>query len=318
MTRYSRQELILGKEGQRKLAETSVMIVGMGALGTVSAELLTRAGVGKLALLDRDLVEETNLQRQTLYAEDDIGKPKAEQAAERLRKINSSMSITAVITDLNHRNIHELSEGHDLILDCTDNLYTRFLINEFSRKTGIPWIHAAAIRQQGNVMTITKDTPCFRCIFEEASGLETCDTAGVLNTITTAISALQVREAIRVIAGKFEGQELLSLDLEAMQLARLKTKSNKDCPACKGDHPYLDGKRELRSIEHQCSDLYQFYAERIDLQRLRGQWERLGEVRASEHALFFAGISAFDNGRILIKAKNKDHAKAELSKYFGL
>src|SRR3989344_9585267 len=194
--RYIRQEIFseIGKEGQKRLRKSSVAIVGLGALGSVSAELLARAGIGKLILIDRDVVELSNLQRQALYDESDIGKPKALAAKEKLRKINSEIEIEFYIDDLNFENIGKIInvKSADLILDCTDNLETRFLINDFSIKNKITFIYSSAVGSKGYIFNvIQKKTACLKCFLKEAAQLGTCETVGVLNTITNLISSIQ-------------------------------------------------------------------------------------------------------------------------------
>ena len=188
------------------LQKAKVAVLGLGATGSVAAELLTRAGIGSIAIIDRDQIELTNLHRQALYTEKDVGKPKAEIAQKALKQINSEIKITSFIMDINHKNIENILK-QDLILDCTDNLYTRFLINDYSRKSSTPWIYSACISDHGNVMTITKSTPCFHCIFQEVEGLDTCDTAGILNTVSHSIASLQVQEAVRYLTGHFKEQK---------------------------------------------------------------------------------------------------------------
>src|SRR5688572_21956382 len=169
LARYSRQMLFdpVGEEGQRKLLASRVTVIGCGALGTVLANTLGRAGVGFLRLVDRDFIELNNLQRQVLFNEDDIAAnlPKAEAAKRKLQRINSSIHVEAVVTDVNHRNIEQLAEGADLLLDGTDNFETRFLINDLAVKTKRPWVYGACIGATGLSMPILpNDTPCLRCI----------------------------------------------------------------------------------------------------------------------------------------------------------
>ena len=193
--RYIRQEIFreVGKKGQNKLGNSTVAIVGLGALGSVSSELLARAGIGKLILIDRDIVELSNLQRQGLFDESDAGKPKSLSAKEKLAEINSEIKIDFFIDDLNFNNIEKLIpiKNIGLILDCIDNLETRFLINDYCMKNKIPFIYSSAIGTKGYVFNIIpdKDSPCLRCFLQEAAKLDTCETAGVLNSIPHLISS---------------------------------------------------------------------------------------------------------------------------------
>ena len=197
MGRYSTQETLIGKEGQKKINKAAIAIVGLGALGSLSAQLLARAGVGKLIIMDRDYVELGNLHRQ-FFNEDDIGEPKALATEKQIKKINSKINVEAHFDNLDYTNAEKLLGDADLILDCTDNLETRFLINDIALKNKIPFIYAAALGESGYVYTIQpeKEMPCFECIFKDARAAETCETAGVLNVITSAISVLQVNQAM--------------------------------------------------------------------------------------------------------------------------
>ena len=315
--RYSRQELIIGKKGQRALQKSSVAVVGVGALGSVAAELLCRAGVGTLLLIDRDIVEISNLQRQMLYDEKDVGNFKASAAVKRLKKINSDVSLTGVVSDLNFRNIDVLKK-YDLVLDCSDNLAVRFLLNEYCSKEGKPWVYAGAIGEQGNVLSLVPGGVCFRCLFSEASGLGTCDTVGVLNTITTVVGALQVQEGLKILTDRFDSQRLYRLDLKTMQFGSLKVKKDKKCSVCRGEYSYLDGSSEPRVLVKQCSSLYQFFLDDVDLNVLKKRWKKLGSVKSGSGYLFFGELSVFSTGKVLIRAKSMKEAKCLLSKYVGM
>jgi len=212
LDRYSRQILFdkIGEAGQRRLLDARVLLVGCGALGTVLANTLVRAGVGFLRIADRDFIELNNLQRQVLFDEADVRDhlPKAEAAARKLRAINSQVTIDPVIADVNHQNIERLAEGADLLLDGTDNFETRFLINDLAIKTKRPWIYGAAIGANGLVLPIIPgETPCLRCVFEEpppAGSSPTCDTVGVLGPTVAIVAAYQAGEAIKILSGNRE------------------------------------------------------------------------------------------------------------------
>ncbi|MBS3106502.1 HesA/MoeB/ThiF family protein [Candidatus Woesearchaeota archaeon] len=313
--RYSRQELVIGKEWQKKLSKSSVAILGVGALGTVASELLARAGVGKLLLIDRDVVEETNLQRQTLFSEKDVGIPKAEAAAKRLRGINSQIKIISRVADVNHRTIGSLLASSDLILDCTDNLSTRFLLNEYAKKNKKFWIHGGAIREEGNVMLVSPSAPCFRCTFGEAKNLETCDTVGVLGTVTAMIGALQAHLAIQFLIGKKISQELVHVTLSPLRVSRIQTKKNPLCAVCRGRYDYLDGKKEPRILTYGCSGMFHFFLDTIDLHAVQRKLQRIGEVRTSKDALFFQNLTIFRSGKVLVKVNHEREAKAAIAKY---
>ncbi len=206
-SRYSRQSRFagLGPEGQRRIRAARVAVVGLGALGSVQADLLARAGVGALRLIDRDFVEISNLQRQTLYEESDAAEalPKAVAAARRLARVNSEVQIEPLVGDLSPRNIDETLEGVDLILDATDNFETRYLINDFAVRGGIPWVYGAAVGSYGLKLAIVPGlTACFRCVYPEPprGAQPTCETEGVLGPVTAAIASLQTGDALKILA----------------------------------------------------------------------------------------------------------------------
>lgn len=230
--RYSRQTILkeIGFNGQEKLEKSKIIIIGIGALGTHAAELLVRAGVGNLKLIDPDSVELSNLQRQTLFDEKDLGKNKAETAAKKLRKINSLVKIVSNKIFLDQNNLHELKDA-DLILDCTDNLETRFQINAFCRKEKIPWIYASCVKTSGYVMPILPDGPCLRC-FLRGADLDSACTLGILNTVPASIAAIQATLAIKILVGEKVEPELYYLNLWKTELKRLKVVKNKKCKIC--------------------------------------------------------------------------------------
>lgn len=247
--RYTRQEIFaeIGKKGQQKLRKSAVAVVGLGALGSVAAELLARAGIGKLILIDRDVAELSNLQRQSLYNELDVGKPKAIAAKEKLNKINSEVNINTFVDDLNYNNIKKLINFKNigLILDCTDNLETRFLINDFSIKNKIPFIYSSAVGSKGYVFNVVpeKNNPCLRCFLKEAAQLDTCETTGVLNTITHIIPSVQVNEAVKILLDKDYEKNLLFFDVWKNELIKVKVNKNKKCECCiKRNFEFLSGK----------------------------------------------------------------------------
>ncbi len=204
--RTAKQRIFLGPEADAALRAKRVCVVGLGATGSVIAPWLVRAGVGHVALLDRDLVERSNLQRQLLYDEDCLGAPKAEAAAARLARANPEVALGPVVADLTSGNARELLAGYDLICDGTDNFEARFLINDVSILTGTPWIYAGAIGGEGLVWPIHPPrTPCLRCLMEEppASGdVDTCDTAGVLGPTVGVIGSWAAMEALKVLTGR--------------------------------------------------------------------------------------------------------------------
>jgi molybdopterin-synthase adenylyltransferase len=225
--RYTQQVLLdkIAKRGQEKLQQSTVAIVGVGALGTNAAELLVRAGVNVL-LIDNDKIEKSNLQRQTLFEESDVGKSKVETAKEKLIKINSSVNVEIKEIRLNEENTNIINNVN-LVLDCTDNMETRFLINKYCLNK-IPWIYSAAIETRGMVMPILPNGPCLNCVMKE-SKLETCNTVGVLNTIITSIASLQVTLAFKILIDEIE-PFLYHQDLWTGEFRKIKVK--KSCKNC--------------------------------------------------------------------------------------
>jgi molybdopterin/thiamine biosynthesis adenylyltransferase len=309
---YSRQEKVIGKESQGKLRKSTVAIVGLGALGSCSAELLVRAGVGKLIIFDRDYVELSNLQRQHLFVKKDIGKPKAEIVEKRLNKITTDCKVDSYFDNLDHTNIKLLKKA-DLILDCTDNLHTRFLINEFSIENEIPWVYGAVIRGNGYVYNSVPKGPCFRCFVSETVGLDTCETAGVLGTASTFISAVQSNEALKILLDRKYEKDLLHFNLLNNDFDKIKVSKNKKCPACKGKFIYLNGENG-NYIDSLCGGSYLFYG-KFDLKSLRKKFKK--KVIDFGENFNYDGLVTFFRDKVLIKAESEKEAKILFSKYVG-
>jgi molybdopterin-synthase adenylyltransferase len=258
-SRYDRQQRFapIGEAGQRRIETASVLIVGVGALGSVVAELLGRAGVGRLRIVDRDTVEWSNLQRQSLYTESDAreGLAKVHAAANRLTEINASIQVQPIAADVTPANIESFAEGVDLIVDGTDNFEIRFLINDLAWERSLPWIHGGCLGTSGQVFAFRPgQTICFRCLVPsvpDASSVATCDTAGVLGPATHMIASLQALEAIKVLVRngghKQEGEphdRLLAVDMWSGRYRSLETKGLKKptCPCCgEGRRDFLRG-----------------------------------------------------------------------------
>jgi molybdopterin-synthase adenylyltransferase len=257
LERYSRQMRFarIGEAGQKRLLESRALICGCGALGSVLANTLVRAGVGKLRIVDRDFLETSNLQRQVLYDEEDVasGLPKAIAAKNKLEKINSQVEIEAIVADVDHTNIASLVEGVDVILDGTDNFETRFLLNDASIKFGIPWVFGGCIGAEGQTMTILPgETACLRCLLQETpppGSTPTCDTAGILSPIINVIASVEAMEALKILSGNREAVrrelgvfELWDNRVRSIQLENL-FRGFESC-VCRGtDFPWLEGKR---------------------------------------------------------------------------
>lgn len=246
MDRYHRQTLLpqIGPAGQRRLIEAKVLVVGVGALGTTIAESLARAGVGRLTLADRDVIELTNLQRQTLFAEADVGSPKAVAAAGRLQAINGEIDIRPTVVDIAADNIESLVDrsGATLLIDGTDNVATRYLLNDVAVKRGLPWVYGGCVGVEGRAMTIVPDIagaagPCLRCVFPDpptAGEVATCDTSGVLGPAAGVVANLQASMAIRLLVGEAPPAKLLSIDTWSWRFREIDVADarREDCPAC--------------------------------------------------------------------------------------
>jgi molybdopterin/thiamine biosynthesis adenylyltransferase len=260
-SRYAKQILFhgIGAEGQSRLAHASVLVAGCGALGTALVEGLVRAGVGRIRLVDRDYVELSNLQRQVLFDEDDVtgGLPKAVAAARKLRRINQDVSVEPLVTDIGPDNVLDLFQGVDLVLDGLDNFETRFLLNDASLETGIPWIYAGCLGAHGQTMPIIpQKTACLRCLIEsppDPGTADTCDTAGIIQPILSAITALQLVNAFKLLVGRIDEieQVLTLVDVWDNSHRKLKLGTAEErqfCPACGlGQRDWLNGERLARS-----------------------------------------------------------------------
>jgi len=256
--RYSRQVRFapIGVEGQRRIGAARVALIGAGALGSVCAELLARAGVGFIRIIDRDFVELSNLQRQSLYDEDDVRQnlPKAVAAGAKLRRINSTIEIDAVVDDVNPSTVEDYIQDVDLVLDALDNFETRFVVNDACAKHSRPWIYAAAVGSYGLVMPISPGkSPCLRCMIGSlpAPGTSpTCDTAGVIGPITHIIASMQAAEATKFMCGASGEPHLITYDVwsNAFHRVRLDSSVMAGCPVCsEGRYEYLHG-NPLRTV----------------------------------------------------------------------
>ena len=327
ISRYNRQELLsfIGKSGQQRLLKSTAVVVGMGALGTVAAEILARSGIGKLVVIDRDVVELTDLQRQLLYDEGDVGKPKVTAAAEKLKRINSEIKIEAAAADIDYKNIAKLVGRPDVVLDCTDNLETRFLLNEYCLKNKLLWIHAAAIRETAQLMVFdfrsSNNLPCFACVFGNSAAEETCDTVGVLASATTAIAAMQATEAVKLLLGKEKDctKGLLRLNVWNHDLAEIAVKKRAGCKSCSNSsYEYLNGKKGSEIVSLCGRDSYQIKGKPVDLAAVKERLLRMGESVADfGECISFRNITLFRDGRALVKANSAEKAKAAYSRFIG-
>jgi len=336
--KYSRQILFagIGEEGQQRLLQSSAVLVGCGALGTVAANLLVLAGVGRLRIIDRDFVELSNLQRQTLFEESDAREtlPKAVAAQRRLAAINSDAAVEPVVADLNPENARELLSGFPLILDGTDNFETRLLINDAAIALGVPWIYAAVVASYGLTFTILPgETACLACLLESNgnfAGLgleETCDTAGILNSAASVIASIEAAEATKLLAGKSEAlnDRLVSCDLWTGRFQSIRVARNPQCRACaRRNFTYLEG--EAQPHVTMCGrDSVQIHerSRRLDLGELGQRIAKtVTGIRRNDFLLRFRvppyELTVFPDGRAVIKGtRDPAVARSLYARYIG-
>ncbi len=329
--RYSRQVILpqVGPDGQKRLAASRVVIIGCGALGTVVANTLARAGVGKIVIIDRDFVELNNLQRQVLFTEADVGRPKAIAAAANLARINSTIEVEPVVKDVNHTNVESMIRGADLVLDGTDNFHTRLVINDACVKHGIPWIYAAAIGTSGLVLPILPDGPCLRCLFPSpppAGALPTCDTAGVLSTAPLVVAGWESTEAIKLLLGKIGAARLVTIDVWDQALSTMEVEKADGCICCgKRNFEFLSAEKE-EIITTLCGrnavQITPATPGKISLSSLAAKLAPFGEVEQNEYILVFRTqgkeISVFADGRAIIKGTDDPKlARSLYARYIG-
>ena len=336
--RYSRQTRFapLGPDGQAKLAAARVAVVGCGALGSVVAMTLARAGVGFLRLVDRDIPELSNLPRQVLFDEADVaaGLPKAVAAAGRLATINSQIAIEPVVADLSAANAADLLGGCDVIVDGSDNFEARFLVNEFACRRRVPWVHGGAIGAEGRVLAIVPGrTACLRCLIPEppaAGSLPTCDTAGIIGPAAVVVGAVEAAEAIKLVVGAPEAasNRLLVCDLwsnvwRTVDLAPLVAAG---CPTCRAaDYPWLEGRLGGRPTPLCGRDAVQVPSAGggVDLAAVAARLALVGTVVANRwivRADVEEGIqlAVFADGRAIVTGTREEaRARAIVSRYLG-
>jgi adenylyltransferase/sulfurtransferase len=339
LERYSRQMRFygVGEAGQRKLLESRVTLCGCGALGTVLANVLVRAGVGFVRIVDRDFIETSNLQRQVLFDERDVtdNLPKAEAAARKLRAINSAVTVEPVVTDIDRTNVVELCQDSDLILDGTDNFEVRYLINDVAVKLNKPWVYGGCIGSHGQVLAILPgQTPCLRCVFEEAPApgeAGTCETAGVLGPIVNIVASLQATEAMKILTGNLEAvnRELVYLDIWENVERRIKVApllGKVDCPCCKHRRfEWLEGShgsqttslcgRNAVQVSHRTPG-------RLNFEEMARHLRTMGEVSFNRFLLKFQAdgyeFTVFPDGRAIIKGTSDvERARTLYAKYIG-
>jgi molybdopterin-synthase adenylyltransferase len=335
--RYSRQILFsgIGKEGQQLLQDSRAAVIGCGALGTAQAEALARAGVGRLRIIDRDFVEYSNLQRQTMFTENDADErlPKAVAASNHLAEINSDIDVEVEVLDANHTNIERLIGNCDVVLDGTDNFATRYLINDACVKNGVNWIYGAAVGSYGVTMTIRpRATACLRCIFEEsppAASAPTCDTAGVIMPIISIVAAVQVSEALKLLTRQTDQlhKSLMQFDVWRNEWRRINTGGPvTGCPTC--------GLEDFQTLRATACEFAAVLCGRnavqvapakptqINFPALAERLRAAGEVKFNDYLLRFqAGeyeLTIFPDARSIIRGTDEiNKARSLYAKYIG-
>jgi adenylyltransferase/sulfurtransferase len=341
-----------GEAGQRKLQASTAVVLGCGALGTVIADMLARAGVGHLVIIDRDFVELTNLQRQVLFDEQDVADamPKAEAAKRKLARINSQVRVTALVDDVNSTNIERLIEGADVLVDGVDNFETRYLANDCAVKHGIPYVYGGAVGTIGTAFAIlphsadggsaweqiedgSKATPCLRCLFEEApppgTGA-TCDTVGVIGPAAAIVANFEAAEALKILTGNFDRvcPTMLSFDLWSNTFKQFKVTrayDDGDCPCCKhGQYEYLEGKlgsgADMLCGRNAVQLRQKREADDVDLEEIAGRLRRHGEVKVNRFMLRASlvdrdqpyELTLFPDGRAIVHGTHEPNVARSL------
>jgi molybdopterin/thiamine biosynthesis adenylyltransferase len=332
--RYSRQILFagVGVEGQRRLSQSRVAILGCGATGSALASLLARAGVGTIRIIDRDYVEPSNLQRQTLFDESDAANsvPKAIAACRKIASFNSEIIAEPFVADVRPENIVELLDAAQLILDGTDNFETRYLINDFAVKNSVPWIYTAAVGSYAITMNVLPgETACLSCVFPDTPTgvIETCETAGILNSAVNLAASIAATEAIKLLTGAKAQlrRTLLSHDLWSNERAEISADQPRiDCHTCrKGEFPYLagEGRPHITLCGRNSVQIHE-HARPIDLSEMSQRLKPHGEVRHNEFVLKFwkepFEMTLFPDGRAIIKGTtDASVARSLYARYVG-
>lgn len=334
--RYSRQILFpgIGAKGQQRLRNARVTVVGCGALGTVSCEMLTRAGVGRLSVIDRDFVEVGNLQRQTLFTEEDAaaGTPKAIAARRRLSAVNSEVEIDARVADLVAENAHRLLTGTDLIVDAADNFEARFLVNDWAFQQKVPWIYGACVSSYGIAFAFQPGrTGCLQCLFPEpprAGSLDTCDTAGVIAPVVHAVAAFQVTQALKLLVAGQASPQLLQCDVwqDFWRTRPIRRSADPDCRCCgRREFRFLtggEGDGTVRLCGREAVQVTPAAGSSVDFGEIRTRLERLARVETNEFLMRIQvdgyEISLFPDGRSIIRGTDDPaQARSLYARYVG-
>lgn len=338
--RYCRQQQFapIGEDGQRRLRQSDVAVLGCGALGTVAAELLCRAGAGRIRIIDRDIVEWSNLQRQSLFdgADASAGTSKAEAAATRLAEINDTVELRPLVVDVRADNIESLLAGVDLVVDATDNFQVRFLLNDWALATGTAWVHGGCVGASGQVRLFDgAGRPCFRCLVPQPpppDAVETCDTAGVLGSATHAIASLQVTEAIKWLTGNHDAisQDVVSIDFWHNRTRRVSLTEDAapTCVACRQRRfEFLHGQQRSQTETELCGrnaiQITPVEPRIVDLAALAKRW---GKAGATQQTRFFVRLqidattqlTLFRDGRVIVSGTDEiARARSLVDRYVG-
>ncbi len=334
-SRYSRQVVLeeIGSRGQEALSRSTVLVVGCGALGSVQTELLARSGVGRLIIVDRDVLELHNLQRQLLFDEQDVRDrlPKAVAAERRLRAVNSEIKIEGVVEDVTSSNVLDLMQPADVVIDGTDNLETRYLLNDAAVRCAKPWVYGGIMGTGGTAMAVLPGAgPCLRCIFPEPPDpglLPTCDTRGVLNTAVVWVAAFQVTETLRILTGDLDrGFNLTAFDIWRGETQGVEMKRNESCVCCvKECFEFLEGERgSLSTVFCGRNAVQVTRASKSvpDFTTLKKNLEPLGKVSLNGLILEFlcdeGRLLVFPDGRVLVMGTTDTaEARSLVARYIG-
>jgi molybdopterin/thiamine biosynthesis adenylyltransferase len=332
--RYSRQVLFagMGTEGQQHLAQSAVAVVGCGATGSVVASLLARSGVGTLRIIDRDYVEFSNLQRQALFDEADAAEslPKAIAAAGKIAAFNSQIVVEPQVADLTPANIETLLSGVQLILDGTDNFETRYLLNDYSVKTGVPWIYAAAVGSYGVTLNILPgETACLACVFPDSprAPVETCETAGILNSAVNLVASVESGEALKLLVGAREKLRRSLLSFDVWHNERAEVSAGKPRPGCRAcgerEFPHLagEGRPHITLCGRNSVQIHERHRP-IDFGEMSRRLTPHGAVRHNDFVLKFwhepYEMTLFPDGRAIIKGTTDTAvARSLYARYVG-
>jgi len=359
LARYQRQVLLadIGEAGQRRLLDSTAMLLGCGALGSVAADMLARAGVGHLVIVDRDFVELSNLQRQVLFDEQDVADaiPKAIAAKRKLARINSQLTVTAIVDDINHTNIERFAKDADILVDGLDNFETRYLGNDFAVKNAVPYVYGAAVGTSGMAFPVMPHgdgraawersengnlaTPCLRCLFEEMppqGSSPTCDTIGVLGSVVGIVANFQVAECLKILTGHFNRVNRTLQELDPWSNLFLQHNVSNayekgNCPCCKQRRfDYLDGNAGSSAAQLCGRNAVQLRQRQhgggVELEAVAARLRSLGAVSVNEFMLQaqFSDsdreyeITLFPDGRAIVKGTDEPAiARSLFSRYVG-